>query len=396
MNDQTGSVVLADVIAEFLEVAFHMIIFVRGIYPPELFESTQKYSCPIKTARHPGLKAYIQQIVHSLRTELLKDTIHRICVVTLDSSTRPVDRFVFEMSGLKSFEDRLRIVQQQPPQKSPAATHAMESYQSEHADEDLDLSQQDQDQQSEATAPRLDKGKGKAAAYQRHEMEKDVEGEDVEGDGGLETNRYDSHGGDYEQEADEEQDEQGHPATEGEEGEGYNEEEHEEEGDDEYEVALVKRIRVAQDKRSATSNAVSLVAAQTMGENRGYENRTARDGARHRRESPHFGARVDLTADLETMLRAMLLKISICDAYLAPLTSESSFTVVVEMKNKGPGPEAKADFPWSPISPASHEEQLKVSTLPAQSILQQRKIIPVKTIDVADIQLELYLEKLSG
>lgn len=98
------------------------------------------------------------------------------------------------------------------------------------------------------------------------------------------------------------------------------------------------------------------------------------------------------------------------------------------MKNKGPGPEAKvstdlsrikrknllrtmtnlifslslsmaknqADFPWSPISPASHEEQLKVSATapPSQPPLQQRKIIPVKTIDVADIQVNYCYEKM--
>ncbi|KAG9067401.1 MAD2 mitotic arrest deficient-like 2 [Linnemannia hyalina] len=373
MSEQTGSVVLADVLAEF-----------------QLFESTQKYSCPIKTARHPGLKAYIQQIVHSLRAELLKDTVHRISVVTLNSSTRPVDRFVFEMSVLKSFDDRLRVVQQQPPQQPPAAIHALDNYQSEHAEDEPDLRQQDQDQQSETTAPRLNKGKGKAVEYQRHEMEEDVEDEDVDGDGGFETGQYNSYGGDHEQEPDQEQDEQGPHAAEGEEGEGYNEEEYEEEDyDDDYETPSVRGIRAAQDKRSATSNTVSSAAGQTMGESRGYENRVDRVGARHRRETPHFGARVDLTTDLETMLRAMLLKISICDAHLAPLTS-------VEMKNKGSGPEAKADFPWSPISPASHEEQLKVSALPAQPTLQQRKIIPVKTVDVADIQLELYLEKLNG
>lgn len=373
-----------------------MIIFVRGIYPPELFESTQKYSCPIKTARHPGLKAYIQQIVHSLRAELLKDTIHRICLVTLNSSTRPVDRFVFEMSVLKSFEDRLQIVQQQQPLQPPAAIHAMENYQSEHAEEELDLHQQDQDQQPETTAPRLDNGKYKAVEYQRHEMEENLEDEDVEGDGGFETDQYDGYAGDREQELDQEQEELGHRAAEDEEGEGYNEEEYEEEdGDGEHETPLV-RIRAAQDKRSATSNVVSLAAAHTTGEISGHDNRVVRDGARQRRETPHFGARVDLTTDLETMLRAMLLKISICDAYLAPLTSESSFTVVVEMKNNGPGPEAKADFPWSPISPASHEEQLKVSALPAQPTLQERKIIPIKTVDIANIQLELYLEKLSG
>ncbi|KAF8937069.1 MAD2 mitotic arrest deficient-like 2 [Haplosporangium gracile] len=402
MNEQTGSIVLADVIAEFLEVAFHMIIFVR-----ELFESTQKYSCPIKTARHPGLKTYIQQIVYSLRAELLKDTIHRICVVTLDSSTRPIDRFVFEMSVLKSFEDRLQIVQQ-PPQQTLAPPSLMpfgiDNHQAEHADSEPDPHHQDQNQQPETIVSRIDKGKGKAIEHQRQELEEDFEDEDVEVDDGLEKDQYDGYGGDNEQEPEEERDEREYHA-EGEEGEGFKEEEEceeeeeekegEKEEDNDDEAPLVRKIRAAHDKQGATANAaVSLATAQTAGEWSGYEHRVERQ----QREIPHFGARVELTTDLETMLRAMLLKISICDARLTPLTPESSFTIVVEMKNKGPGLESKADFPWSPISPASHEEQIKVSaaTLPTQPTLQQRKIIPVKTVDIADIQLELYIEKLNG
>ncbi|KAF9382316.1 MAD2 mitotic arrest deficient-like 2 [Podila verticillata] len=100
-----ASAALPDVLSEFLEVAIHMILFVRGLYPPELFESTQKYSCPLKTARHPDLVSYIQHIVQGIRTELQKDTIHRVCVVTLDSSKRAVDRFVFETNVFRPFHD---------------------------------------------------------------------------------------------------------------------------------------------------------------------------------------------------------------------------------------------------------------------------------------------------
>ncbi|KAG0317851.1 hypothetical protein BGZ97_004783 [Linnemannia gamsii] len=247
--------------------------------------------------------------------------------------------------------------------------------------------------------PRLDKGKGKAIEYQRHDMEDNnvVGDEDMETDGGFETDQYDGYGGDHEQELEPGQDEQGHHvAVEGEEGEGCDEEEYDDE--DDGEAPLVRKIRSVQDQSASANATVSLTRVQAAGERRGYKTRIGRDGGRGRHETPHFGARVDVTTDLETMLRAMLLKISICDAYLTPLAPESSFTVVVEMKNNGPGPEAKADFPWSPISPASHEEQLKVSAVapPTQPPVQQRKLIPVKTVDVADIQLELYLEKFNG
>ncbi|KAK3812790.1 MAG: hypothetical protein J3R72DRAFT_63349 [Linnemannia gamsii] len=404
MNEQSGSVALVDVIAEFLEVALHMILFVRGIYPPELFESTQKYSCPIKTARHPGLKNYIQQIVQSIRAELIQDTIHRICVVTLDPSTKPIDRFVFEMSVLKAFEDQFQIAQPQLQQP----IHASDStHQLEHLDEEHQI------EQPETNITRVDKGKGRALEYQHYDHKhQDMEDydEDVDADvegGGFEADNYEGHGGDHEQqelEENEDGNEQGehnkhdHHDAGGAEGEGGEEEDYDgEEEEEDGGPPHVKRARIQDTNKATTADAVALAASRVAERRRNrYNSLAARSGdgerGQGRRQTPHFGARVDLTTDLEMMLRAMLLKISICDAHLAPLTPECSFTVVVEMKNKGAEPEAKADFPWSPISPASHQEQLKVSA-PSAHPSPQRKIIPVKTIDLADIQLELYLEK---
>jgi hypothetical protein len=88
-----------------------------------------------------------------------------------------------------------------------------------------------------------------------------------------------------------------------------------------------------------------------------------------------------------------------------------------EMKAAGAGPDAKVsvrasipslgtvmmlttcfyfdqpDFPWSPVSTAVPSERSKLPTS-AVHPSPSRKIIPVKTIDIADIQLELYIEQL--
>lgn len=91
---------------------------------------------------------------------------------------------------------------------------------------------------------------------------------------------------------------------------------------------------------------------------------------------------------------------------------------MVEMKAAGTGPDAKVsireckafhswaandpnclflfdqpDFPWSPVSTAVPSERSKLPASAAHPS-QSRTIIPVKTIDIADIQLELYIEKL--
>ncbi|KAF9376510.1 MAD2 mitotic arrest deficient-like 2 [Podila verticillata] len=292
-----ASVALPDVLSEFLEVAIHMILFVRGIYPPELFESTQKYSCPLKTARHPDLVSYIQHIVQGIRTELQKDTVHRICVVTLDSSKRAVDRFVFETNVFRPFHD----------EQSNTNAH----------DSTLD-------------AARVDKGKGKA------------------------VDEYDYQHEDDEHLRDEDMDE------------------------DEDDEPLHKTRPEGWEKRHQMDSYNPSLAMYSRG--------AERQGAR-------VNGTVILNTDLEAMLRAMLLKISICDSYLPPLGQDCSFTVLIEMKSSNTGPEAKAKFPWAPVSALSLRDHGKVSA-PVDNPGPKRKITPVKTIEIADVQLELYIEQL--
>ncbi|KAF9162264.1 MAD2 mitotic arrest deficient-like 2 [Mortierella sp. AD011] len=279
-------IVVADVLSEFLEVAIHMILFVRGIYPPELFESTQKYSCPIKTARHPGLISYIQQIVQSIRSELLKDTIHRICVVTLNPEGKALDRFVFEMSMLRPFDDNILS--------------------------NLDQFRND----SGTTNGRIDKGKHKAI----EELSKNHSIYGAESSGSDHETRY-----------------------------GYD-------GDDEPLQRTTARERLQRQSNHQQFHPQ-------------HDHLHSGFSAPNKRDGPRFGAMMTLTTDVETMFRAMLLKISICDSYLKPPpqgnkvdygpmkrseemthmmltflalpTEDCSFTVVIEMKAPGNGPDAK-------------------------------------------------------
>ncbi|GJJ72241.1 mitotic spindle assembly checkpoint protein MAD2B [Entomortierella parvispora] len=297
MNPSGPRAVVADVLSEFLEVAIHLILFVRGIYTPELFESTQKYGCPLKTARHPGLTAYIQQIVKSIRTELIKDTIHRIGVVTLNSEGKGIDRYVFEMSMFQSFEEGL--------------------IPSLELDAGNDLN-------------RKGTGKGKGRA-----IDQDV---DMDGMRGIDGNVQDR-------------------------GSGNND------GDELLQQrSKAYRIRLLEQERQRRVQIAE--------------------------DRPRFSGLMTLTTDVEALFRSILLKISVSRPDLPSSDSDNlSFTVVVETKSEGPGPEAKPDFPWSPISATVPNEQTKISVQP-EAPSTHRKIIPIKTVDIAGVQLELYIESL--
>ncbi|KAF8940991.1 hypothetical protein BGZ58_003413 [Dissophora ornata] len=195
----------------------------------ELFESTQKYNCPLKTARHPGLISYIQQIVQSIRTELHRDSIHRICIVTLNPAGKAIDRFVFEMSMLRAFEERLFTG------NGP--------------------------QGDNATKGRVDKGKGRAI-----EDRQDIRNRGGGADG---TDSYIDR--QFEESEDIAEDEETL-----------------------YRTSVVDRIHRQQQQQQQQNS------------------ETTRAGT-------GFEGIMQLTTDIEMMLRAMLLKISVCDSYLKPL-----------------------------------------------------------------------------
>ncbi|KAL7976029.1 hypothetical protein Chor_014986 [Crotalus horridus] len=65
--------VVADVLSEFLEVAIHLILYVREVYPTGIFQKRKKYNVPVQ------------------------NDVEKVVVVILDKEHHPVERFVFEI-----------------------------------------------------------------------------------------------------------------------------------------------------------------------------------------------------------------------------------------------------------------------------------------------------------
>lgn len=52
---------------EALEAIVHQLLFVRQLYPAELFERQQLYGVAVRRSRHPELNSYIAEVVGSLK-----------------------------------------------------------------------------------------------------------------------------------------------------------------------------------------------------------------------------------------------------------------------------------------------------------------------------------------
>lgn len=62
-------------------MAIHTILYVRHVYPAELFVRRKKYDTPVFQSRHPALNEYIAGAVKAVRDELVLVRIWSLCDV---------------------------------------------------------------------------------------------------------------------------------------------------------------------------------------------------------------------------------------------------------------------------------------------------------------------------
>uniref|UniRef100_I3JHG5 Mitotic spindle assembly checkpoint protein MAD2B n=2 Tax=Oreochromis TaxID=8139 RepID=I3JHG5_ORENI len=101
--------VVADILCEFLEVAIHLILYVREVYPSGIFQKRKKYNVPVQMSCHPELNQYIQDTLHCIKPLIEKNDAEKVVVVIMDKEHHPVERFVFEISQPPLLSIRLLV-----------------------------------------------------------------------------------------------------------------------------------------------------------------------------------------------------------------------------------------------------------------------------------------------
>jgi len=91
-------------IAEFIEVAIHTILYVRQVYPPDIFIRRKKYETPVYQSRHPALNEYITGAVKAVRDELEQGNVEKIIVVIKDKNQAALERFIFSVEHMVQVE----------------------------------------------------------------------------------------------------------------------------------------------------------------------------------------------------------------------------------------------------------------------------------------------------
>ncbi|KAF7793389.1 hypothetical protein EIP86_004501 [Pleurotus ostreatoroseus] len=91
-------------ITEFIEAAVHTILYVRQIYPAELFVRRKKFNTPVFQSRHPTLNEYISEAVKAVGDELENGNVDKVVVVIKDKDDGPLERFVFAVENMIQVE----------------------------------------------------------------------------------------------------------------------------------------------------------------------------------------------------------------------------------------------------------------------------------------------------
>lgn len=91
-------------IAEFVEVAIHTILYVRQVYPADLFVRRKKYETPVYQSRHPGLNEYIAGAVKAISDELALGSVEKVVLVIKDKDEVALERFIFSIQSMIAVE----------------------------------------------------------------------------------------------------------------------------------------------------------------------------------------------------------------------------------------------------------------------------------------------------
>ncbi|XP_063984556.1 mitotic spindle assembly checkpoint protein MAD2B isoform X2 [Diachasmimorpha longicaudata] len=92
-------IVSTDILLEYLEVAFHGILYHRKIYPAEIFSRKKIYGVGIWVSDHPEVNEYLKNILEAIREALTADitSIKRLNFVLVDSEDILMEKYVFDL-----------------------------------------------------------------------------------------------------------------------------------------------------------------------------------------------------------------------------------------------------------------------------------------------------------
>ena len=87
-----------DALCGFLKTAVHTILCHRQVYPANVFTRRQRYRVPVWSSRHPGLNAYIDDVLSAVKVQVKRNLVKSVhLVINSVNSGDILERYRFDV-----------------------------------------------------------------------------------------------------------------------------------------------------------------------------------------------------------------------------------------------------------------------------------------------------------
>ncbi|PHJ16445.1 horma domain protein [Cystoisospora suis] len=113
----SSAIATAELLAAFVEAAFHQLLCVRGVYPPQLFHRRRRFGQLVWQSHSKSLAGYLREVCLSIIEPLQHGILRCVALLIFGEAGELDERFVFQFRG--SVSSRRQLF----PRRRPKAGH---------------------------------------------------------------------------------------------------------------------------------------------------------------------------------------------------------------------------------------------------------------------------------
>ncbi|XP_060518968.1 mitotic spindle assembly checkpoint protein MAD2B [Cylas formicarius] len=99
MTSHTNEITHLDIVAEFLEIVIHSVLYVKKLYPNSIFLPRKKYGLAVYQVVHPELREYIKECLTAISFHFKKGDLKKIYICFVNADDRIFEKVVIEILG---------------------------------------------------------------------------------------------------------------------------------------------------------------------------------------------------------------------------------------------------------------------------------------------------------
>ncbi|XP_031344727.1 mitotic spindle assembly checkpoint protein MAD2B-like [Photinus pyralis] len=101
MNSKADEIIV-NILCEFCEVVIHNILYLRQLYPKQIFVKRKKYGVIVHRSVHPQLNEYITESLKAVKYHAKACSLRKLFVCIIGAEATIHERFVFDILSIQN------------------------------------------------------------------------------------------------------------------------------------------------------------------------------------------------------------------------------------------------------------------------------------------------------